>query len=324
MNKSRVMSRPEWTQGLSNQGFWYKYRGTENDKPLYKLIVLRGYIKTPYEKKKMEEHKEKELERMLAAAADYAEDYQYTMDDAIEQNIKADGRLQESISRSRRLVLDYARCNKFKYFFTGTLNRNKQRRDDLDVFRKKFTQMIRDLRRRKGAEIDFLVIPELHDDGQNWHIHAFLNGVPDDELELFTLDQYLPYKIIKKLKRGEKVYNWVRYAGNFGFNEVEIIRNCDALSRYVTTKYMRKDMEATAAVLDSGKHLFFASRGLNRPERIDAYQAIDEIEKYNDSGGNIKNCPALLVGTQDRPRKIEIVSSYEFDYGFVEWYSLKT
>ena len=78
-----------------------------------------------------------------------------------------------SLSRTRRVILEKALCNPWTWFCTFTVDKDKFDRDDLAVFQKAFTQFIRDERKR-GFQIAYLLVPELHKDMQNWHMHGFL------------------------------------------------------------------------------------------------------------------------------------------------------
>lgn len=89
-----------------------------------------------------------------------------------------DNKLDSNFSRARAMVLQYALCNSWQYFFTGTLDPDKWQRHDLDTFMTDFSQKIRDWRKEYGFKLDVLLVPEHHEDGA-WHVHGLINNLPD-------------------------------------------------------------------------------------------------------------------------------------------------
>lgn len=63
---------------------------------------------------------------------------------------KNDVKLDSNFSRARSMVLQYALCNPWEYFFTGTLDRQKFDRYDLDTYAARLMQFIRDKRKSTG------------------------------------------------------------------------------------------------------------------------------------------------------------------------------
>lgn len=62
-----------------------------------------------------------------------------------------DSKLNEAFCRAKAMVLQYALCNHWDYFFTGTLDRKKCSRYDLASYQQKLTQFVRDKRKAYGA-----------------------------------------------------------------------------------------------------------------------------------------------------------------------------
>jgi len=212
----------------------------------------------------------------------------------------ADGRAKCNIRRAARQIEAYALCNEWEWFATFTLAASKRDRSDLDAFRTAFTKFICNSR-RTYPELACLLVPELHLDGENWHMHGLIRGLPVDALRLFTLSEKLPKYIKLKLKSGDKVYDWTGYRDRFGFCDLEAVKCRDAAARYIT-KYITKDiMGATAESIALGKHLYYPSRGLNLPVLV-------EIENPQD---------IMPQGISDDFVKS---SSYSWDYGECCWY----
>ena len=164
-------------------------------------------------------------------------------DERIQQNVN-DKKLSRNLTRAKQKVFELAYCNEWDWFFTGTLDQMKQDRSNLDSFRKRFAQMIRNLKFRKGIEVDYLIVPELHSDLTNWHCHGLLRGIPDEQL---------------KTSNGN--LNWINYENNFGFNMLSVIRSHEAVSKYLT-KYITKTLGEERGVTKIGKNTYMHSQGL--------------------------------------------------------------
>lgn len=170
-------------------------------------------------------------------------------------------KLKENISRARAKIFELATCNKWQYWATFTLDKKKYNRTDLEKFKTDFSQFLRDQRKKLQCQIDYLLVPELHSDGKSWHMHGFINGLPESELRLFNPKEKLPLKLLEKIKQGDIVYDWGAYRKKFGFNDLELVRNPEACSKYIT-KYISKEM--SQSVQDIGAHLYYCSKGLKR------------------------------------------------------------
>lgn len=211
----------------------------------------------------------------------------------------ADEKLKGNIRRAARMIEAYALCNPWSWFGTFTLSPAYRDRKDLDGFRRDFMRLIRNSRRKYG-DIEALLVPELHKSKDGWHMHGLLQGIPMEALRPFTLKEKLPKYIRDKLKEGQALYDWPEYRKAFGWVDIEPIRSRDAAARYIT-KYITKAGDCTAQALDLGKHLYYVTRGLCQPERV-------EIE--NASGAVPEAFPTWLVAG----------GHYEFDYGEVQWF----
>lgn len=168
------------------------------------------------------------------------------------------GKMAESLSRTRSRIFELAGCNSWDWFFTGTLNPEWHDTGNLGAFRKALTQYIRDVRKKSHTPCHFLLIPEQHNSGA-WHIHGLLYGFPPDCFRSFTLQEKLPLNIIKALKNGENICEWVGYSKKFGYTTCSPIRSQERTTSYIT-KYITKDCFNSA--IANGNHLYYCSRGL--------------------------------------------------------------
>lgn len=193
---------------------------------------------------------------------------------------REEGRCAASISRTRATVYELAACNPWAYFCTWTLSDDKGfDRYDLGPWYKDFSQWIRNQRRLTGAKLAYLVVPECHKDGA-WHLHALMDGVPMDRLLKLTLKDYLPYRLLDILKRGEELYSWPAYQEKYGWCTLSPVRDRDRCASYIA-KYVTKAFSApeggaggdkkgptAVASLRAGAKLYYASQGLQRAERV--------------------------------------------------------
>ncbi len=174
-----------------------------------------------------------------------------------------ENKINESILRSKSKIFELAFCNPWDWFFTGTINPNKQDRTDLELFHKQLTQWLRNYNRLNNLNIKFLFVPEKHKDGKSWHIHGFIYGLPVEHLKQFQVGDVMGKGLADKVQKGDIVYNWLAYFNRFGFCDLEPIRNQEAVSKYVI-KYINKELANSVTELNA--HTYYHSRGLKFAE----------------------------------------------------------
>lgn len=180
-----------------------------------------------------------------------------------------DNKLDCNYSRARNMVLQYALCNQWDWFFTGTLDEKKYNRYNLDRFQKDLTQWIRDKRKLYGTQVQYLLIPEHHADGA-WHIHGMISGLPEDRIRKFRWPE--PKDLINS-----DFMNWPDYMNKFGFCSLGPIRDPVGTAFYVV-KYISKDLSRRGG--DLGKHLYFHSRPLKKAEKAsDVYLYHEQLDR---------------------------------------------
>jgi len=181
-----------------------------------------------------------------------------------------DTKLNEAFCRAKSMVLQYALCNKWDYFFTGTLDQKKFNRYSLDRYQTQLSQFIRDKRKSYGTQVQYLLVPEQHKDGA-WHIHGLLSGLPASSLRRFR------YPEPKKLVQSDYL-NWPDYMRKFGFCSLAPIDSPVATAFYIT-KYVSKELSRRGG--DLGKHLYFHSRPLQKAEKAsDVYYYNTGLDQY--------------------------------------------
>lgn len=171
-------------------------------------------------------------------------------------------KLEQSISRAKKKIFEYAYCNDWDYFVTMTLDPKKYDRFNLKEWHKDLTHWLRNYKRRIDNKIAYLLVPEQHEDGA-WHIHGLLHGLPITELHQFQIGDIMGKKLAKKVMKGDTVYNWPLYQKKYGFVSLEAVKCHEAVSKYVT-KYITKDMARLNNELNA--HLYYCSQGLQVSE----------------------------------------------------------
>ena len=169
-------------------------------------------------------------------------------------------RLAASISRTKATIFELAMCNAFEYFVTLTLSAEKRDRFALKNFSRDFGQFVRNenKKRPEGQKIEYLLIPEQHQDGA-WHAHGLIKGLTGNDL-----------------KRNTKGYlEWFAYSKRFGFFSCSAIKSHEACCKYIT-KYITKDVKKSTD-LQAGAHSYYASQGLQRRELLERYAYGDNL-----------------------------------------------
>lgn len=175
-----------------------------------------------------------------------------------------DEKLDCNVSRARAKIYEYAYCNDWQWFVTITLDKLKYDRYNLEKFHKDLTKWLNNYKRKIGNKIDFLLIPETHEDGA-WHIHGLLNGLPVEFLKQFQHGDRMSKEIADRVRSGEVIYNWLDCAKKFGFVTLTSVRSHAAVSAYVT-KYATKDL--SRLVNEVRGHMYYVSRGLNTSDEV--------------------------------------------------------
>ena len=179
-------------------------------------------------------------------------------------------KLDSNLRRTKSKIFELALCNNFTHFCTFTIDGKKYPRDDLKVYYKAFSKFLNNIQRTKG-KLKYLLIPELHTDGQNWHIHGLMSITNENVLKPFEYQNKQKYnaKTRKKLKDlYDKGYlNFEEYEKKFGFCSFGKIKDKKAVSKYIT-KYIVKNIDEGYKNIDLNSKLYYCSKGLKTREEI--------------------------------------------------------
>lgn len=176
-----------------------------------------------------------------------------------------DHKLDCNISRARSRIFELAMCNPWQYFFTGTLDGAKHERSDLKGFHKSLSMFVRSQRRKHNCDVKYLLIPEKHSDGQNWHVHGLINGLSDIALTEYQVKDKIPRRMKEMIKGGDRLYRWNDYQDKYGWSSLGQVKNAEGVSKYIT-KYISK--EVAKSVQEVGAHMYYAS------QRLEGYELI--------------------------------------------------
>lgn len=160
-----------------------------------------------------------------------------------------DDKLSNNLARAKSTVQEYALCNSWDWWCTFTIDKEKHDRYDLDSIMRDFGEWVHNYnRKRPEHKVKYVVVPEKHKDGA-WHFHGFIKGVRS--ADLYTNEHgYM---------------SWKQYEKKFGYISMSKIVDLDKASSYIL-KYMTKDSERN--VSDLNKHLYYASKGLERATEL--------------------------------------------------------
>ncbi len=193
-------------------------------------------------------------------------------------------KLEQNIIRAKGKILEYGLCNPWEMFVTLTISSEKHDRADLPSYYKKFSQYLRNLRKKTGADIKYLFIPELHKDKKNWHMHGLMSGVPANQLK----------------RRDNGYLTWPAYEEKFGFISLDLLRDKQKASSYIT-KYITKEL--AFAITDRHAKLYYCSRGLKTADILNQGAFVD---KQSNRPGDFENDWAVIrwYGPEEKTEKI--------------------
>lgn len=210
-----------------------------------------------------------------------------------------------NLSRTKARVQELALCNPWEYFVTMTINADKQDRYALADYVKALGVWIGNYNKKYNTKLSYLIVPEQHKDGA-WHCHGLFNGVASESLTINN-NGYLdmPY-----------------YRNRFGYISLDKIRDenkCSTyISKYIVKQYYNNQLDG----VESGKHMFYASRGLAgkvliESGNIDEYKLwwLKELERIEKNekfiSGERSQTDGLENKNQDNKRGGEQVESIQ-------------
>lgn len=176
--------------------------------------------------------------------------------DMIKRSIKA------SLNRTKNKIYEIARSNKWDYFITLTFNPQKVNSKNYDYTKRIVHDWFVKMRREYAPDIKYLIVPELHKDGQKYHFHGLISNTG----RIPMIDSGF------KTKGGHPIYNI--YTFPYGFTTATKVQDSKKVASYIT-KYITKDL-----CIDTGnRRRYLNSENCDRPRITEYNLSEDEIEQ---------------------------------------------
>lgn len=178
---------------------------------------------------------------------------------------------QASLSRTRRLIGEYARSAVWEWFCTFTFSPDKSERSNYKRCSQQMRTWLKNARDRKAPGLKYLAVPELHRDLVSWHFHALLANCGE-----------LQFKSSGIIREGMPVFNIPGWRS--GFSTATRVQDVYRIQKYIV-KYMTKQCH----ILSKGEHRYFVSQGLPRPKHslflIEKGEELDMVQSISDALG---------------------------------------
>lgn len=208
-----------------------------------------------------------------------------------------------SILRAIRNIREIGLSNDWDYFVTFTLDPEKLDRTDYAGACAKMTRYLRYLRKYQELDIEYLLIPELHRDGKNWHFHGLMRGIPSSLL--------VPHPLSWQREKGYKV--WPEFSTRFGFTTLSPVNNTSAVV-YYCLKYINKDIFAQR--MNDGMRLYYVSRGISRPQEVSKFTLNASPELLNVYGFDVTQYSTGYVRSLPEDIKNNFINQFFFTEEF--------
>lgn len=171
-------------------------------------------------------------------------------------------RFYRNANRSKQAVYTYARCNKWDWFVTWTLDSNKNRYN-YDECSAAVRTWLHNQKARYAPDLTYLIVPEHHKDGA-WHFHGLLSNCGDMVFSSSGM----------KDKKGNLIYNLQSYT--LGFTTATRVKDTNRVAKYIG-KYITKDLSAFLF----GRQSYFVSKNLEKPKQYTGFVNIAEEDIYS-------------------------------------------
>lgn len=153
-----------------------------------------------------------------------------------------------SLNRTKQAIYSYARCEKWEWFVTWTLDPDLKNRYNYDVCSSAIRIWLHNQKARYAPDLKYLVVPEHHKDGA-WHFHGLLCNAGDMSFK---------YSGVKD-KKGNMLFNLDSYT--LGFTTATRVKDYHRVAKYIG-KYITKDL----ATLTFGRQSYFVSKRIRKPD----------------------------------------------------------
>lgn len=218
----------------------YNVRLYEYEKS-YQIRLYRRYIEN--KKGTLKEHYKPEKSPKMEKSKKHLK-----LDERIRTSSEIEHSLTVAQNRAKQNIYQITRANRWDWYITLTLSPEKVDRSNYDECLAAVRKWFNNVKFRCCPGLKYIIIPELHKDGKNYHFHGLL---ADCEGLTFTDS--------KVRQKGKKVYNLQQY--NLGFSNCTKVTDTRKVSAYIT-KYITKELQAHI----KGKRRYLASNNCSRGE----------------------------------------------------------
>lgn len=195
-----------------------------------------------------------------------------------------------SMARTKNSIYNIARSHIWKWFVTFTFNRQKTDACDYELVVKRLIKNLDNTKQRKCPNLKYLIVPELHADGENYHFHGLFADC--DELDFIFSGKFD--------RKGRLIFNVPSWS--WGFSTATLVGDTSRASGYIC-KYVTKQTERYLY----GKRRYFSNAGRTDAENlvIDKYEF---LEIYADDISYMKD--VCIAEAQQHVTYIEMPYNY--------------
>lgn len=189
---------------------------------------------------------------------------------------------RRSFNRTIQRIYEYSRCVCWDKFITITFNPEKVNRYDYHECSKIVRQWLHN-QRRNAPDLQYLLVPELHQDGAI-HFHGLLSNIGKMKFKDSG----------KRTKDKQPIYNMSAWSN--GFTTATDVTNTHSVAKYIG-KYITKELCSTT----SGQQRYFVSQNLPIPD-ISTF-IVDTDDDFNNLLETLNNSLSTETVHVSKPRR---------------------
>ena len=189
-----------------------------------------------------------------------------------------------SKNRTIQKIYNYARANKWEWFFTFTFNTKLVDSFNYELLSGIMSDWLRYIGdNSKTGQLKYLIVPELHKSGR-WHFHGLFSGLDSSVWKL----TYSGHNVVKKYvsngkasykKTDTMIFNISGFP--YGWTTATMVSDTRRVSHYIT-KYITKELDGML----KGKKRYWASRSCLSGIHDTFFMSDHEIELFLESFGD--------------------------------------
>lgn len=195
-----------------------------------------------------------------------------------------------SLASTKNRLYNIARSNAWEWFITLTFDRETTDASDYEAVTKRLQKFLNNLQQRTCPELKYLIVPEFHADGTNYHFHGLLADCDGLRFRYSGHDTEYGYPIYN-------ILNW-----KYGFTTATRVTDTRCVSSYIT-KYITKESQ----VFLKEKNRYYCSRNINRVQPD--FHIVDEEDFLKVYGDRITYAKSEKITVA-----LQQINYYELDY----------